>query len=76
MIQEDDRQDELAAHGNAQIEAEPTSSRWPGSPDGRFIALGDFSSGAIDIANKDGSGRHRVWTPPAGNGAGRMTWVP
>jgi Tol biopolymer transport system component len=46
------------------------------SPDGRFIALGDFSSGAIDIANKDGSGRHRVWTPPAGNGAGRMTWVP
>src|SRR6476660_708024 len=32
MIQEDDRQDELAAHGNAQIEAEPTSSRWPGHP--------------------------------------------
>jgi Tol biopolymer transport system component len=33
------------------------------SPDGRFIALLDQTSkpGRIDIANSDGSGRHRIW---------------
>jgi Tol biopolymer transport system component len=46
------------------------------SPDGRYIALNGFSSGEIDIANGDGSGRHMVWTPPPGSGSGRMTWVP
>ena len=46
------------------------------SPDGRFIALLDQTSkpGRIDIANSDGSGRHRIWK--ASENSGRITWVP
>jgi hypothetical protein len=46
------------------------------SPDGRWMALRGSSAGAIDIANRDGSGRHTVWTPNGGGGSGRITWVP
>ena len=46
------------------------------SPDGRFIALLDQTSkpGRIDIANSDGSGRHRIWK--ASENSSRITWVP
>lgn len=46
------------------------------SPDGRFIALLDRSvrAGQIDVANRDGSGRHTIWT--ASDGSSRITWVP
>ncbi len=46
------------------------------SPDGRFIALLAQTSkpGEIDIANGDGSGRHKVWIAP--EDSNRITWVP
>ena len=46
------------------------------SPDGRFISLIDASStpGTIEIANRDGSGRHTVWKGP--DSAAKVTWVP
>jgi dipeptidyl aminopeptidase/acylaminoacyl peptidase len=46
------------------------------SPDGQFIALLDQTSkpGRIDIANSDGSGRHKIWR--ASENTSRMTWVP
>jgi Tol biopolymer transport system component len=46
------------------------------SPDGRFIAFMDRSSkpGQIDIANRDGSGRHMIWA--ASDAASHMTWIP
>ena len=45
------------------------------SPDGRFIALleRDSAVGQIDIANSDGSGRHKVGT--VSDGSSRITWV-
>jgi Tol biopolymer transport system component len=45
------------------------------SPDGRFIALLEKASesGQIDIANSDGSGRHKVGT--TSDGSSRITWV-